>query len=417
MKRFFYGALFVTLIGNLVRIPLMGDTSILLADILLPVLVVFGFFLMVQRKQRLIQSPITWPIFLLLLIMLASLVYGTILWGLGIKEVIVSFLYLIRYLEYAALFLLFPLAFSTQDERKKIFDVSIWVGLGITALGYLQYIFIPDFRFMAAQGWDPHIGRLLGTWYDPNFMGGFLAFMCTLLLAQAIVKIQNRNLSHLKDIPWFEIAAMLFMIGALVLTFSRSAYLALIVGFLMVALIRSPYVLLAGALVAIIAASQSPRMQERIQGAIELDETSRLRIQSWIETSQVIAYSPFLGVGYNTLKFVQDDLGTAAAGQHSGSGSESSLITILITTGPLGLLVFMWIYFRTWIENLFVLRHKKQQSNEFTQIISLALFAGIPLWFVHSWFVNDLFYTFIITFIWIYFAIFYAQRNTLEKGE
>ncbi|MEA3304349.1 MAG: O-antigen ligase family protein [Patescibacteria group bacterium] len=405
MKKLIYIILLLVVVGNLIRIPLTGTTSILIADIILPFILAFGTMDIIQNKRKIPVSAISFPIIFLWIIMGISLLYGVQMLSLGTMEVFTSFLYFLRFIEYSALFFFIPLYFPSEQEKEKLFDTSIYGGIAVAILGYLQYIFYPDFTQMAIKyGWDPHIDRLLSTFYDPNFVGGFLGIIVILILSQLLTNNYDKK-QILTKLFW-----ILIILGAIGLTFSRSSYLALVIGLMMIALIRAPWIIVIGILVGSFGIYNSEKMQERIAGAFAFDATSQLRVQSWIESTQPLKHSPFLGVGYNTLKHVQDQLGTAAAGKNSGSGSESSLLTIAVTTGPLGLIIFFWIYFRTWIES-FRIQKPYTPASPLQKTLALSLSAIIPLLFVHSWFVNDLFYAFIMTYIFLLFSLFWFSKK------
>ncbi len=80
----------------------------------------------------------------------------------------------------------------------------------LAAWGLLQYLFLPDLRFIALAGYDDHFYRLTSTLLDPNFAG--------LIFALAL----SVYLSH-RQLHWPKIALLLI---ALWLTYSRAAYLA-----------------------------------------------------------------------------------------------------------------------------------------------------------------------------------------------
>lgn len=92
-------------------------------------------------------------------------------------------------------------------------------GVLILFFGVLQYILVPDTRFLAILGWDDHYYRLISTLFDPNFTG-LLLVLTILYLEKAKVKIKNWQT---------EIATLLqaLLVIGVMLTFSRSSYLAL----------------------------------------------------------------------------------------------------------------------------------------------------------------------------------------------
>lgn len=91
------------------------------------------------------------------------------------------------------------------------------IGLVITYFGFLQYVLIPDTRFLGILGWDNHYYRLIGTQLDPAFTGMLLVL--TLILGLGI-----------KKLAWLKWLLILLITLAIALTFSRASYLALAFG-------------------------------------------------------------------------------------------------------------------------------------------------------------------------------------------
>lgn len=103
------------------------------------------------------------------------------------------------------------------------------VGLLTTVVSVSWYIFMPDMRFLARFGWDPHFYRLMGPILDPNFTGLILIMFMVIWFWQALnnnLKFLNLKQSKLKKIL---IDLIIFLTTlAVSLTFSRSSYLSLL---------------------------------------------------------------------------------------------------------------------------------------------------------------------------------------------
>ncbi len=99
----------------------------------------------------------------------------------------------------------------------------IIVGLLITGLGLLQYLVLPDMRFLNILGWDDHYYRLISTQFDPGFTGALLVL--TLILLENVTFITQR---------WQRVLEMVLVLG-IALTFSRATYLSLVVALLILA--------------------------------------------------------------------------------------------------------------------------------------------------------------------------------------
>lgn len=296
-----------------------------------------------------------------------------------------SAFYLVRW---ASLFLLSIIAMNEAKTHRSTLQWGLYfLGFFLAIAGFIQLKLVPDFSYFAANyGWDPHYGRVLSTWFDPNFLGGFLGFIL-LLMAGHFFDEKNR----------FRQAALVLMglviLAALYATLSRSAYLLLATGLLVFGLVKSPKTLVVGALAIAILIPISERAQDRIVDLISSiqsvtsetytlpDPSARLRLGSWQGGIDLFLDSPLIGQGYNRYKFAALEEGILSdAEAHHASGSDSSLLTILATTGILGFLPFFSLYL---VLAAHALRHRKDG-------FSAGFLAGLCGLFIHSIFVNSL---------------------------
>ncbi|EKD93521.1 MAG: O-antigen polymerase [uncultured bacterium] len=404
MKSFFYGGLILIFLldvtGELGRLPVGPVNGLLANDLVVGILMALWLIQKTFVERRWPPSKLWSPFLIFIGIATIALLNGSRF--LNGNEVMVSGLYLVRFIEY---FLIGMMAFdlSTEENDKKhahkILNMIIVSGTVLAILGFLQLKFFPDFRRFTAEGWDPHINRLLSTWFDPNFVGGLLAFVVSLCLGKSLEK---------RPKLWL-IASSGIMVMALFLTYSRSAYLALLTSIGIIGVLRSRKILVGALIAGLLLTSVSDRAQERVvnlyhsalsvvSDSVELpDATARLRIESWKNTLTIVADHPWLGVGYNAFGFAQIRYGFVSdIEHHSASGSDSTFLTILATTGILGFSAYLWLWATILIHSF--TRRKDP--------LHLALFAGSMGLLVHSLFVNSLLYTPLLVF-------FYAAIGTI----
>ena len=131
-----------------------------------------------------------------------------------LDRVLVAWLYLLRSLAYILFGWLFCREqFFTVKQKKQIITSFL---LLFVLVSYAQYIFLPDLTFLGYLGWDDHLGRMVGTWFDPAFCGLVLIF----------VSIYFFSLKQFVSWRYLISGAALLAVG---LTFSRANYLALLV--------------------------------------------------------------------------------------------------------------------------------------------------------------------------------------------
>lgn len=311
-------------------------------------------------------------------------------------QILVGSLFLIRFVGFFALFPIFVNLIPARQLRLWS-NLLILVGFVLAILGFFQLIFFYDLTFLQSQGYDPHTGRLVSTFLDPNFLGGFLVLTLNLSLVEYFVR---------KDKKFIFIIMILFL--AIILTFSRSSYLALFISILLFGVFKSKRLAIAAFAGFILLTPAIPRIFERILGAVTFDITASARLASWGEGLQIFTTSPLIGVGFNNLRFAKATLGffeiSEGFGGHAGAGVDSSFLLVLSTTGILGILAFLLFYFFL-LGKFFLAR-----SNQY----ALATFISMVALFVHSQFVNSFFFPWIAAIVWIKIGMSDVATNFKE---
>jgi len=388
MKIFFWLCLLLLIPGLLARVS-VGNAGFLPSDLLLPIfsMLWLGQKLLIKRK---IKLPSFWlPGAVFLVIALMSFVLGA--WDLSFKEQVLSFSYWIRF---ASLLIFGFAAYDYYSETPAIFSkYLLWIIGAVIGLGLVQFYLIPDISTWSTEGgWDPHTGRLLGTWMDPNFVAGLLSFCLPIFIG---LWYQQKNKS------WLLSLLILLSFIALFLTFSRSGLLAAVTGLGIFFLIRDPKVILLGLLILTLGISVNQRAQKRfleftgtvssviLQDTDEIDPTAKLRFKSWRDSFALYQKYPVLGIGFNTYRYRAAEEGIVDEKYFSAGGADSTLLTILVTTGTLGALAFAWLW------GSLILQHLRRFRNP----VSLGLASGISALLVHSFFVNSLLFPLILMLV------------------
>lgn len=387
-------------LGQLVRLPLPGtDTGLLINDLLLPALIVTWVLKRLGTGRWYLPRTALWvPMMLWGIAMGLSVVVNAGRYD-G-RELFGGTLYIIRWIEYAALFFITTDFVRRQSSAWRVVVALVWTGVALSLLGFLQLRIFPDFSFMAPQGWDPHIGRLLSTWFDPNFLAGYLAALISLTLSVALIRGR-------RGLWWWMATAVMTL--AIVLTYSRSGYVALAIGVGLVTMIRSRALLYLGLLGLVTTILFVPRVQERVIGIRSIDETAQLRIVSWQNALGIIGDHPVFGVGYNLYREAQLQAGILKDPTiHSATGSDSSLLLVMATTGVVGLIAYVWLLLALARE-AWRTAFLKELSPEW-RAVGLGTVASFAALLVHSQFVNGLLYPHLMQFIWMMAAVVVMVR-------
>jgi O-antigen ligase len=302
------------------------------------------------------------------LIALVSLIPAYFRFGLTAVEV--GGLYLLRFAIYASLFWTVQKLFKPSQIGKVI--TVLGLTLVITGLG--QYLLLPDVRFLKILGWDDHYYRVVGTLLDPGFMGIMLVLFLVFL-------------SEYKDRAHKLLWVVTYI--SLLLTYSRSSYLAYLVAMTFVAYKnKSIKFLLITWTILILSVPILPRASSGEGVKLERTSSIQARLDNWRNSLFIIKDNPITGVGFNTYRYAQKQYGFISDSDwqttHAGAGADSSLLFVGATTGLIGLMCYLLYLSTLW-------KYEKMRP---------ALLAIL----VHSWFLNSLFYPFVLVFLALFMA-------------
>lgn len=382
MQTFLALLLLVSLIsGQVVKLPLIYLNGLTLLDLSI---IIINLFALLNLKFRLKKPPLPLVLTgLFLAIATLSLILTPL--RLSPSEYLSSFSYTARFGSYILLgWLLYSGALpSFTRQMSKILLSS---GIIIASLGLIQFIFLPNLSFLAKDGWDPHNFRTASTFFDPNFLGAYLIFTLVLLAAKIIPL--SRKLSFI---------FFLILYLAIVTTFSRSVALMFITSFLSFSLFKRSFkwfaltlILCSGFYLGYLVYHQAVASPLNINRG----QSAEYRLTSWQQGIKMVEASPLLGVGFNSYRYALDYYKLSAGNftqSRGASGNDSSLLFTAATTGILGLFSYLAV-----IASLIIISLKKYYSGNKAGIVLLSGLLGL---LIHSFFLNSLFYPFIL--VWL----------------
>lgn len=373
-------------LGELVRFNLGNDFAIKPLDVVTGAMFVVWLIICKKRITPYIKLVIIFPI-----IGLLSLVINST-W-LKPNEFFISLLYLVRWISYASL----PIIVSGFDEKfRKIIHLFFTTeGLFILIAGYIQFFLYPDLHALSYLGWDIHMYRMVSTFLDPNFAGAFLV-LYALFIAGSLWSLIKKT-RYKESI--FYIAILIFTIIAVFLTYSRSALLMLIAGFVVFLILikKKKFILIMLGSILLFITIVSPFFYieniNLLRGA-----SSMARIANYETALKLIKDRPLLGVGFNSYRYAKNlyriSSGWTKAPSHADAGIENSFLFILATTGIFGLLAYLWLWLNILKRSFYLYR----QKSGIMDIIVISSIMGI---FVDSLFINSLFYSSIMLWLWV----------------
>ncbi|MBI2103748.1 O-antigen ligase family protein [Candidatus Woesebacteria bacterium] len=345
---------------------------------LLGVDLVLGLFVLVFLVGK-FKRPKIWPTMLaFLLIGLFSMVVFFAKTG---RAELVGFLYLLRLTaNFIFLVIIFNVTRASRGIRELIFKSLIVVSTISAIFGWIQYFLYSDLRFLYWLGWDDHLYRLTGTFLDPGFTSILLVFG---FLASLSTSFKERRKYYIY-LAGFFLLTLLF-------TYSRAGYLALVAGSLKLLLPQNWRYFILVLMFLVLGTLFLPRIEGE---GVRLERLASInkRLVNYGQTFEIFKRSPLFGVGYNNLclakKYFFPD---TFFGEHSCSGSDSSVLFVLATTGVLGASIFLYLLWKL----------SKVQQNIYGRSF---LACGSAL-LVHSLFVNSLFYPWVLGWLSILAAM------------
>lgn len=169
---------------------------------------------------------------------------------------------------------------------------------------------------------------------------------------------------------------------AIILTFSRAGYITLL--FALIYTYKRYYkkiILVALVILSIILIVPKPR-----SSGVELLRTFSIvsRINNYSETVGIFSSNPLFGVGFNNIcEYRLKYLNTNNIVSHSCSGSDSSLLLLLATSGVVGLMTFLYGIYKGY---------RTTANDHYGDLLSIIFIVVL----VSSFFNNSLFYNFIM---------------------
>ncbi len=376
--------------AEVIRFQYSNGVAISLNDIFLGILVFYWLIYRIKNKKfNLRNDRLMKPIFVFPAIGLIALVFNFT--DLKLSEFFVSFLYLLRWVMYALIY------FIVRDFGKKFKEKVPYLlfvsGSIIVFGGYIQYFLYPNLRNLYYLGWDEHLYRMFSSFLDPNFAGAFfvLFFMLTVGLVYSFLKKK----AFIKSFVFSVMGLLTFI--AVYLTYSRSALITLIIATAVFLFIIGRRRVIALSVIGLLLIVFLLPRSFQTEGTNFLRVASgEARIQSLQLGFNIFAKNPVLGVGFDAYRYAQNRYGIISGQDwqttHSGAGTDNSFLFVLATTGVIGFTAFIYLLF-------FLFKYAKENFK--TNMLSVVLFSSLAGLIFDSFFINSLFYVFIMEWVWV----------------
>lgn len=384
-------------LGVIFRITPIPNVSIYPLDFIAGLIFSYVLFQIVIRKEKIREKKLFIMISLFLLAGFISLLLNAKY--LTLQNLLISFAYSLRYAAYASI--IFSFQFLDQKFKDSLNIKLIAAGTIFTFIGFIQYFYYPNLRNLYYLGWDEHLYRLFSTFLDPNFAGAFLVLFL-LLSTESIISSHNK-FGRL-GLLWIWLSTLF----AIILTYSRSAFIMLIVS-ISVLLVIHKMLRASLVLVLLFLALFFLFSNRNIEGLNPLRIASvEARVDSAREALEIFSKHPIVGVGFNAFRYAQVRYGfrtqIGSLASNADAGTDNSYLFVLATTGIVGFVIFIYL----WIKIIKVII-RRVRSGFYARVA----FASIAGALVDTLFVNSIFYPPIMA--WIFILVGLTTLETREK--
>ncbi len=260
---------------------------------------------------------------------------------------------------YGLTYILIGQNIRTREQIKSLVKALAASALLVVLWGYFQYIFgidTADMKWVDPEKFPELRNRVFSTLENPNVLAGYLdIFICLALGVLAKVNGRTQKLAM--------IIAIAMLAACLAMTYSRGAFLTIVIVFIVYGIIQDWRILILFILMMIGLFYYDTTFVDRITSLFELTDSSQgLRIGIWVSTIAMIADHPFIGIGWGAYKFVYPNYDYYLKGADvTIYHAHNIYLNYAAEIGIVGALAFFWCFFGTMFMTLELGTNKKFQ--------------------------------------------------------
>ncbi len=246
---------------------------------------------------------------------------------------ILAVMYFLRLVGYVIFFWVFYTYIQKCKEVIPFYRGVIAItSLLVVVFSIVQYALYPNIGNLAYQGWDPHLYRLVGLFFDPPVTASVFFLLGSFL----VLTLKER---------WMKITAVLVFVSLFFLTYSRGGFVALFATIAIYSFRKMKFKLL----IAFIALASILYfvIPKNISEGLNLARTASIqtRIIDYNKAITIWKEHPVFGIGYNHIraekdKYEKEPIEELYNPSHASASFHSSFLMILVTSGVVGLVLF-----------------------------------------------------------------------------
>jgi len=328
------GSLLCFSLGQLARISIPDQPVFFY---LYELLVGFVTTILVFRyRLKPFQNQMVKPISMFFTWLLISFIIS--IWFYSMNHDLIAFLYFLRLLLYYVFFIYLVYFFQKERVQKSFFMVNL-TSIAIILTSFVQYFLYQNLGNLAYLGWDPHLYRVVGLFFDPPItVSVYVIFAIYFFLYFE----KSRNWGYLLLITPLLVLSFL--------TYSRGGLLGLVALCVVYVLKKQNWRLLV--FVVFILVGGFLVIPKGSSEGINLLRTTSIeaRINDYEKAITIWKKSPIVGIGYNHIRYEKDEYEEQVFygpynPSHGSTAFHSSFLVILVTSGVIGLILYLWMLF------------------------------------------------------------------------
>lgn len=247
---------------------------------------------------------------------------------------------------YGLTYLLIGQNIRTPEQVKELVKGLGAAAVVVVLVGYFQYIFgvdISQTKWIDDAAFAGIHTRIYSTLENPNILAGYLDVMICIALG-ILAKFGTRKQKLIL------IAAIILLAACLAMTYSRGAFLAIAIIFVIYGFLYDWRILTLFALIIGLLVYNDENFLERMLSIFQesYDSSEGLRIGIWVSTVSMIADHPFVGIGWGAYKFLYPQynyylVDTSNTIYHA----HNLFLQTAAEVGIAGALAYFWYFFGT----------------------------------------------------------------------
>jgi len=350
-------------------------------------LLAWGVKMLLERQWEVKRTPLDWAFLILAAVMILSTAFSIKpMEGvrLGLKKL-----------------LLIPIVYLAvnQVQSEKRLKEVVWLLLGVTGLVSLYGIIV-------------YLGGL-----EERASATFSIYMTTggiLMMVDLAAIALLLNLKRRTELAAAGVVVVLVS-ACLAVTYTRSAWMGLLVGLLLMAILRHRKVLFLFLLLAVLIPFAPKGIKARAASIVDpRDPTNRERVLMWQAGWRMLHDRPVLGLGPIDMKEPYQRYKLPEAREAVGH-LHNNFVQVAATMGALGLLAFLyWIFAMLKSQ---VRSYRKVPGNErFMKSVVLGALAAYTGFLVNGLFEWNFGDSEVIMLVWLFAGLALATERLLEEG-